>query len=142
MVPEMMLVVGPWSMVDGRFRGSIGWWINSSLGAGTHPWQISRSGLHGGLHRFFFDIILEPLFFEFWCQLGPNLGPNLGPKSTKNRSKSHPKSIQNRIIFLIAFLIYVWSIFDRFSTPKLIKNRSKNDQQIIPTTHQQKIKKL
>ena len=88
----------PWHPLD---------WI--LLRAGTHHYSQFVAWL---LNNHFFDLILEPSFFEFWCQLGPNLAPNLGPKSIKNRSKSHPKSIQNRIIFLIAFLIDVWSIVD------------------------------
>ena len=86
----------------------------------------------------FVDIVLGPPFFRFWCQLGPNLPPNLGPKSSKNRSKSPPRSIQNRILFLITFCKDFWSIFGRFSTPKSIKNRSKIDQEINPTTQQPK----
>ena len=97
-------------MVDGRFRGSIGWWIGSSLGAGTHPWQISRSGLQLFFALFFLTSSWDRLFVKFWSQLGPNLASNLSPKSFQNRSKRPPKSIPNRILFLICFFIDFWSI--------------------------------
>ena len=43
---------------------------------------------------------------------------------------------------MITFLIIFRSILGPFSTPKSFKNQSKNKQQIITTTHQQKIKIL
>ena len=86
----------------------------------------------------FFDIVLGPPFLGFWCQLGTNLPPHLGPKSFPNPSKSHPKSIQNRILFLIPFLIEFCKIFGRFSTPKSTKTQSKIDHKSIPTTQQPK----
>ena len=58
-----------------------------------------------------------------WRPLDPVLGPSWRPKSDL---KSLPKSIILWITFLINFSIDFGSIFDRFSTPKSIKNRSKN----------------
>ena len=89
----------------------------------------------------FFDIVLASFFFRFGYQLYPQLGPKLGPKSIKNRSKSPPSCIPNCILFLIVFWIDFWSIFDRFSTPKSTKNRSKINQPLTPTTQQSKIEK-
>ena len=59
-----------------------------------------------------------------WRPLDPVLGPSWRPKSDL---KSLPKSIILWITFLINFSMDFGSIFDRFSTPKSIKNRSKID---------------
>ena len=62
------------------------------------------------LHSFF-DFVLVPSFFGFWCQLGANLPPKMVPKSTKNRSKSRPTSIPTSILSSIQFFIDFGFVF-------------------------------
>ena len=67
-----------------------------------------------------------------WPQLGPQLGPQIAPRSLQEPSKIHTRSHLMFDLFFDRFL----TGFDRFSTPKSIKNPSQINQQIIPTAQQ------
>ena len=101
-----------------------------SLGAGTQPhcaYQRSPARL---FFRPFFDLLLGPSFFRFWCQLGPNLPPNLAPKSTQNRAKRSPNPEPNSIIFSIPFFIDFGSLLGRILVSFGFQVECQVDQQI------------
>ena len=72
---------------------------------GHPPVSFLSRTLAAPFYHSFFDIVLVPSFFGFWCQLGANLPPKTVPKSIRNRSKSRPTSIPTSILSSITFFI-------------------------------------
>ena len=121
--------------VPNRSKMDQKWSLEGSRGAlGGARWPIPQKG-GGGT---FLGSLLGPSWgapwepswgllgpsWPCWRPLDPVLGPSWRPKSDL---KSLPKSIILWITFLINVSIDFGSIFDRFSTPQSIRNRSKSD---------------
>ena len=100
--------VGPWSMVDfgARLGGGLG------ILRGRDP--VGPGLVACVFKHHFFDIVLGPSFFGFWCQLGPNLPPNLGTKSIQKSFQEGSKSQANLHHILNAFFTDFGNPLDRF----------------------------
>ena len=91
--------VGRWSLVDGRFRGSIGWWIGSSLGAPTHLFRAGSRRLATARDRLrlrFTSLCSTSCWNQFFSDFDANLTPTWPPTWGQNRSKIDPRAVQNQ----------------------------------------------